>query len=201
MTAPVGAFAGFWSRLSPRERNLLTLLVVVFFVMGIGVLFLLRSDSFAASEERIAEMKRGIQLMQTRGAVYSEKLKEKAEREAMIASEPLEFSLILEQTTRDVLVDKSTRQEEEKPPLDLGDGLVKRVYSFELQGVTLEEMVKFLQAVENQPGHVIFTERLKVRSSSSVEDRLAKVEVDLATWEMAKEAEGGRDKEKEDEDR
>ena len=36
MTAPVGALAGFWTRLSPRERNLLALLVMVFFIMAIG---------------------------------------------------------------------------------------------------------------------------------------------------------------------
>ena len=34
MTAPVGALAGFWTRLSPRERNLLALLVMVFFAMA-----------------------------------------------------------------------------------------------------------------------------------------------------------------------
>ena len=197
MTAPVGAFAGFWSRLSPRERNLLTLLVVVFFVMGIGVLFLLRSDSFAASEERIAEMKRGIQLMQTRGAVYSEKLKEKAEREAMIANDPIEFAIILEQATKATLEEKSTSNEEEKPPLELGEGLVKRIYSFELRRVTLEELTKFLQKVEDQPGHIVFAERIKVRSPSAVEDRI-NVEIDLATWEMKRDEEE-RDKDEEDE--
>lgn len=185
MTAPVGAFAGFWSRLNPRERNLLAILVVVAFVMSIAVLFVLRSDSFMESEQRIAKLRRGIDLMQTRGAVYQEKLKEKAEREAMISSEPIEFAILLEEATTATLGDKKTQQEEEKPPLELGDGLIKRVYSFELRSVTLEEVTNFLHKVEDQPGHIVYTERIKVRSPSESEDRL-NVEIDLATWEMAK---------------
>jgi hypothetical protein len=197
MTAPVGAFAGFWSRLNPRERNLLAILVVVAFVMSIGVLFVLRSDSFMESEQRIAKLRRGINLMQTRGAVYQEKLKEKAEREAMIANDPIEFAIILEQATKATLEEKSTSNEEEKPPLELGEGLIKRIYSFELRRVTLEELTKFLQKVEDQPGHIVFAERIKVRSPSAVEDRI-NVEIDLATWEMKRD-EDERDKDEEDE--
>lgn len=189
MSAPVGAFAGFWSRLSPRERNLITVLVVVFFVVGLGVLFVMRRDAFAASEERIAELRRGIQLTQTRGVAYQERKKEKSDRESLISSDPVVFTILLEEATKSVLIDKTTRQEEEKPPIPLEGRLVKRVMSFELRSVTLEELVKFLQALENQPGRVIFTERLKVRSPSAVEDRL-NVEVDLATWEMAGETGG-----------
>ncbi|MCA9660285.1 MAG: hypothetical protein KC486_18225 [Myxococcales bacterium] len=197
MTAPVGALAGFWTRLSPRERNLLALLVMVFFAMAIGVLFFLRGDSFIASEDRISDLRRGIQLMHTKGAVYQEKLKEKAEREAMIANDPIEFAIILEQATKATLEEKSTSNEEEKPPLELGEGLVKRIYSFELRRVTLEELTKFLQKVEDQPGHIVFAERIKVRSPSAVEDRI-NVEIDLATWEMKRDEEE-RDKDEEDE--
>lgn len=189
MSAPVGAFAGFWSRLSPRERNLITALVVVFFVVGLGVLFVMRRDAFTASEERIAELRRGIQLTQTRGVAYQERKKEKSDRESLISSDPVVFTILLEEATKSVLIDKTTRQEEEKPPIPLEGRLLKRVMSFELRSVSLEELVKFLQALENQPGRVIFTERLKVRSPSAVEDRL-NVEVDLATWEMAGETGG-----------
>ncbi len=185
MTAPVGALAGFWSRLSPRERNLLAILLLVFFCMAIGILFLLRSDSFTESEDRIAELRRGIRLMQTRGAVYEEKLKEKADRESMISNEPIEFAILLEEATKATLGEKTTTQEEEMPPLDLGEGLVKRVYSFELRSVTIEEMTHFLHKVEAQPGHIVYTERMKVRSPSDLEDRL-NVEIELATWEMVK---------------
>lgn len=189
MSAPVGAFAGFWSRLSPRERNLITVLVVVFFVVGVGVLFIMRRDAFRASEERIAELRRGVQLTQTRGVAYQELKKEKSARESLISSDPVDFKILLEDATKSVLVDKSTRLEEEKPPIPLGGRLTKRVMSFELRSLTMEELVKFIQALENQPGHVVFTERLKIRSPSAVEDRL-NVEVDLATWEMAGDTEG-----------
>ena len=189
MTAPVGAFAGFWSRLNPRERNLLALLVVVFFVMGLMVLFVMRRDSFAEADARIAGLRQGIGLMRTQGVVYQEKLKEKADREAMISSDPVAFLILLEEASKAVLAEKSTRQEEEKPPVDLEGGLRKRVMSFELRGVTLEEMIKYVQYVEDQSGRIVLTERLRIRSPSNVEDRL-NVEVDLATGEMVRDGAG-----------
>jgi len=184
MTAPVGALAGFWSRLNPRERSLLTLLLVVFFVMGLVVLIMLRRDAFAAADERIDAYRAGVQLMHTEGVVYQEKLKEKADREALIPSDPLAFLILLEDATKAVIPDKSTRQEEEKPPQELGGGLRKRVMSFELRGVTLEELIKYVQTLEDQPGRIIFTERLRIRSPSSLEDRL-NVELEIATWEIS----------------
>ena len=184
MTAPVGALAGFWSRLNPRERSLLALLVVVFFAMGMLVLWMMRRDAFTAADERIADLRAGIQLMRSEGTAYQEKVKEKSEREAMIASDPIAFLILLEEATKAVLADKSTRQEEEKPPVAIEGGLRKRVMSFELRGVTLEELIKYLHYIEGQPGRVILTERLRVRSPSAVEDRL-NVEIDLATWEIA----------------
>ncbi|MEZ4450201.1 MAG: hypothetical protein R3B09_12060 [Nannocystaceae bacterium] len=184
MSAPVGAFAGFWSRLSPRERNLITALVVVFFVVGVGVLFMMRSDSFTASEERINDLRRGIQLTQTRGVAYQERKEEKSRRESMISSDPVVFTVLLEEASKAALEDKTTRQEEEKPAIELGGRLIKRLISFELRSVSMEELIKFIQALENQAGHVVLTERLKIRSPSAVEDRL-NVEVDLATYEMS----------------
>ncbi len=177
---------GFIARLQPRERALLGVLLIVFFVIAIGVLFMLRRDSLLEKQTAIDDLRRGLDLVHTRGTVYDLKKKEKAAREARIANiQPLVFSALLEEASRS-LVTGTLRGEEEKPSVPLGDGtLLKRIYGFEVRNVALEELMNFLTKVEQQPGNILIVERLAIKSLSAMEDRL-NVEVDLATWELAK---------------
>jgi len=184
--APSPLLGGFIARLSPRERTLLGLLLLVFFVISVSVLFMLRSASLAEKQEAIDELRRGLDLVHTRGTVYDLKKKEKAAREARIASiQPLIYSSLLEEAQK-TLTNGTVRGEEEKPSVEQVPGvLVKRLYGFEVRGVGLEELLGFLTKLEQEPGHFLIVERLAIKSPSSLEDRL-NVEVELATWEMLK---------------
>lgn len=177
---------GFLARLQPRERALLGVLLIVFFAIATGVLFMLRSSSLAEQQEAIDGLRRGLDLVNTRGTVYDLKKKEKAAREARIANiQPIVFSALLEEASRS-LTTGTLRGEEEKPLVPLGDGtLIKRIYGFEVRNVALEELMTFLTKVEQQPGNILIVERLAIKSLSSMEDRL-NVEIDLATWELLK---------------
>lgn len=64
----------------------------------------------------------------------------------------------------------------------------RRSVEFDLKGVTLEQLTRFLAAVESKPGHVIFTERIRIRSGSAQEDMLG-ARVEVATWERVPEQE------------
>lgn len=189
---------GFIARLQPRERALLGILLIVFFAIATGVLFMLRSESIAEKQAAIDGLRHGLDLVHTRGTVYDLKKKEKAAREARIANiQPIVFSALLEEASR-TLVTGTLRGEEEKPSVPLGDGaLIKRIYGFEVRNVALEELMNFLTKVEQQPGNILIVERLAIKSLSPMEDRL-NVEVELATWELLKQepaepaaAEGG----------
>lgn len=177
---------GFIARLSQRERVLLGMLLLVFFVISVSVLFMLRSTAMAEKQKSIDELRRGLDLVYTRGTVYDLKKKEKAAREARIANiQPIVFSALLEEASR-TLVTGTLRGEEEKPSVPLGDGaLIKRIYGFEVRNVALEELMNFLTKVEQQPGNILIVERLAIKSLSPMEDRL-NVEVELATWELLK---------------
>jgi hypothetical protein len=179
-------FGGFIARLQPRERALLGVLLIVFFAIATGVLFMLRSASLAEKQEAIDGLRRGLDLVHTRGTVYDLKKKEKAAREARIANiQPIIFTALLEDASR-TLTTGTLRGEEEKPSVPLGDGsLIKRIYGFEVRGVALEELMNFLTKVEQQPGNILIVERLAIKSLSPMEDRL-NVEVELATWELVK---------------
>ncbi len=178
-------FGGFISRLQPRERVLLGMLLIVFFVIATTALFMMRSSSLAEKQEAINSLRSGLDLVHTRGTVYDLKKKEKAAREARIANtQPIIFSALLEEASR-TLTGGTLRSPEENPSGEHGGGQVKRVIGFEVLGVGHEELMNFLTKIEQQPGNVLIVERLAIKSLSEVEDRL-NVEVELATWELLK---------------
>jgi len=184
VSQPIPA-GGFMSRLQPRERALLGVLLIVFFVAATTVLFMMRSTALAEKREAIDDLRNGLELVYTKGTVYDLKKKEKAAREARIANaQPIIFSTLIEDTSK-MLLTGTVRGEEEKASTELGNGLIKRVYGFEVRSVPLEELLAFLNKLEQQPGHILVVERLQLRSPSVEEDRL-NVEVELATWELLK---------------
>ncbi len=177
---PAGRIAGAWSRLTARERMLVLVLGLVFISMASIVLFVLRSTRLDHRRDEITEIKQALDQLHTKGMVYRERLKRKQQRESTIATEPLLFSTLLEEAS--MLSEVQIPRQEEMPSTDLGVGLYRRSIEFELRNVTLDQLLKFLTAVESKPGHIIFTQKLELRSPSPTEDRL-NVELEVATWE------------------
>lgn len=184
--AKVSMGGGFMDRLTPRERTYIMVLVLVFFLMGTLVLLYMRDGALRDIERDITTTRLAIDTVHTRGAVYKEKLEQKKEREAKISDRPLLFSTLVEEAAT-VAETVQVSNEEEIPPLDLGAGLLKRSFKFQLRSVTLEDLVKFLTKVESKSGHIVITEGLLVRSPSNAEDRL-NVDVTIATWERRDQA-------------
>lgn len=176
---PMGG--GFMDRLTPRERTYVMVLVLVFFVMGTLVLLYLRGNALRDIERDIEATRQALDTVHTRGAVYKQRLEEKKEREAKISDQPLLFSTLVEEAAT-VAETVQVSNEEEIPTLELGAGLLKRSFKFQLRSVTLEDLVKFLTKVESKLGHIVVTEGLLIRSPSNAEDRL-NVDVTIATWE------------------
>jgi hypothetical protein len=178
MVTPGG---GFMERLTPRERTYILSLVLVFFVMGTLVLVYLRDGALRKTEKEIADIRLALDAMHTRGAVYKSKLEQKKQREAAISSESVQFASLLDEA-RTIVEGVSITNEEEQPPLPLGDGLVKRSYDLDVRNITLEDLIKLLTFIESRPGHIIVTENLLVRGASATEDRLT-ADVTLVTYE------------------
>lgn len=175
------AGGGFLERLTPRERTYILSLVLVFFVMGTLVLVYLRDGALRKTEKEIADIRLALDAMHTRGAVYKSKLEQKKQREAAISSESVQFASLLDEA-RTIVEGVSITNEEEQPPMPLGDGLVKRTYDLDVRNITLEDLIKLLTFIENKPGHIIVTENLLIRAPSATEDRLT-ADVTLVTYE------------------
>jgi hypothetical protein len=192
--------AGFWARLTPRERTYIMVLVLVFFVMGTLLLLYMRSQTLRDIRNDITAHRRALEQVYTRGAVYEERLAAKKKKEANISTEKLLFLSLVEESQTGI-EELTVTDQEEQPAIDLGGGVIKRTFDFRLRSVKLEDMVKFLTALESKPGRIILTERLELRSPSSSEDRV-NATVTIATWERLadpseaeSEAEAGDDEE------
>ena len=173
--------AGFWARMTPRERNLIQILLLVALVMATVMLIFLRSSKLQERRDEIDALRQAVTALKTQGTVYQDRLREKQAREGQIATQPILFSTLLEEAST-VTEGVRPNNQEELVPVDLGGGLRKRSVEFDLRNVTLEDLTKFLAAVEARAGHVILTHRLLIRSPSENEDRL-NAEVEVATWE------------------
>lgn len=170
----------FWERLQPRERVLVMALVGVFFLMATGVMMFMRHKKLSDLDEEIADLRAGLDMARTFGPSYQEKLGRKNKADDRISSEPLLFSTLVEEAQN--LAEVQASNQEEKPPVEVGPGMQMRTYEFDLRGVTLAQLTKFLSTIEGKEGRMILTQELTVRSPSASEDRL-NVDVVLATWE------------------
>ena len=171
---------GFWERLQPRERVLVMALIGVFFLMGTAVLMFLRYKKLSAIDEEIADLRDGLNLTRTVGASFKQKLEDKEQEQDDISSEPLAFTTLIEEAA--TVAEVTASNQAEKPPVEVAPGLHKRTYEFDLRGVSLAQLTKFLTTIESKEGHKILTQDLTIRSPSASEDRL-NVDVVLATWE------------------
>ncbi len=185
------AITGFWSGLSARERNLLTLLMAVGFVMLAGGILLLRQSKLHPLEQKIEAHQMALEKVQTQGPMYQQLLREKKAREANIATTRLSFSSLLEEA-RAGIETVAPANEEEQPIVDLGNGLRKRSYKFSLRDVTLRDLTTFLAHIESKPKRVLRTMELDLNAPSAIEDRL-RVELVIATWEREQEADAPTD--------
>lgn len=170
----------FWERLQPRERVLVMALVGVFFVMATGVMMFLRHKQLTAIDTEIADMREGLDMTRSYGPAYQEKLNTKDNHNDHISTTPLLFSTLVEEAQ--TIAEVKANNQDGKPAEEIEPGLHKRTYEFDMRGVTLAQLTKFLSTVESKEGNVVLTEGLTVRSPSGSEDRL-NVDVVLATWE------------------
>lgn len=184
---------GFWARMTPRERNLVLVLILVFFGMGTLLLFYMRGNAIRKTEQRIFDLRQALDTVYTRGAIYKERLDAKKEREKSISTDSVLWASLVEESVR-VAEGIEVSAEEELGAQALDGGLLKRSYKFKLNNISLDALTKFLTKVETEPGKIIITEKITVRSHNEKEDRL-QVDVTLATWErQAEETAEGADK-------
>lgn len=171
----------FMARLQPRERTLVAALVVTFFVMSIIVLSVLRGARIEALAAEVEALEDALERVNLAGPTYKDRLAAKAKKDGRISDKPLVFSTVIEQA--EAKAEVSTANQETLPPQEVAPGLQQSLVRFQMRDVRMDQLAKFLAAVETgSDQHVISTQSLLVRSPSGLEDRL-NVDVELVTYQ------------------
>jgi hypothetical protein len=178
----------FMARLQPRERTLVAALVVTFFAMSIIVLSVLRGARLEALAVEIEALEDALERVNLAGPTYKDRLAAKAKKDARVSDKPLVFSTVIEQA--EAKAEVSTANQETLPPQEIAPGLQQSLVRFQMRDVRMDQLAKFLAAVESgSDQHVISTQSLLVRSPSGLEDRL-NVDVELVTYQRVAITEG-----------
>jgi hypothetical protein len=176
------------ARLQPRERTLVAALVVTFFAMSIIVLSVLRGARLEALAVEIEALEDALERVNLAGPTYKDRLAAKAKKDARVSDKPLVFSTVIEQA--EAKAEVSTANQETLPPQEIAPGLQQSLVRFQMRDVRMDQLAKFLAAVESgSDQHVISTQSLLVRSPSGLEDRL-NVDVELVTYQRVAITEG-----------
>jgi type II secretory pathway component PulM len=145
-----------WERLSQRERTMVGALGVTFVVLVTLVVGFLITDGLETLEEHNAEMRQALRDLDTQRDSYL-KLKAKSQQiEVRLGSTPPQLGGYLEQAAKESGVEIG--EQDDIQPIAAGKSFVEKSVHVRLHPVTLEQLVKFLKAIENGRNLVVVTQ-------------------------------------------
>jgi type II secretory pathway component PulM len=173
-----------WERLSQRERTMVGALGVTFVLMVTLIVGFLISDGLSSLAERNADMRQALRDLDTQRDNYLRLKAKVAQMETRLGSQPVQLQGYLEAAAKEsgVEIQEST----ERPPASTGKKFVERTVDFRLRAVTLEQLTKFMKAIETGKSLVVVTQ-LNVRTRDDKHQQLD-VEMSVTTYEREKAA-------------
>lgn len=171
-----------WERLSQRERTMVGALGVTFVLMVTLIVGFLISDGLASLEERNDDMRQALRDLDTQRDNYLRMKAKVAQMETRMGTQPVQLQGVLEAAAKDSGVE--IQESDERPPAPAGKKFVERSAHLRLRAVTLEQMTKFMRAIETGKSLVVVTE-LNVRTRDDKHEQFD-VEMTVSTYERDK---------------
>jgi type II secretory pathway component PulM len=170
----------WWERITPRERKLALLLaasaiVTVFVLVGLKI-----SDGLADMRDHNAAMHDALRNLAEHRDVLEEAKTKATTAVEQIDNEAEPLATYLESIEGEVGVKISNVTSEKV--VDKGSKFREKSVQVTLYDVTLEKLATFLERIETK-SQIVVTQRLFVKRSSSVKERLDRVELTVATYE------------------
>ena len=162
-----------WERLSQRERTMVGALGVTFVLMVTLIVGFLITDGLSTLEEHNADMRQALRDLDTQRDNYL-KLRAKSQQiEVRLGATPVQLGGYLESAAKEagVAVAEST----ERQPVAVGKSFVERGVDLHLHAVTLEQLVKFMKAIETGRNLVVVTQLHVITR----DDKHEQVDVDM----------------------
>lgn len=168
-----------WERLSQRERTMVGALGVTFVIMMVLIVGFLITDGLASMEEHNADMRQALRDLDTQRDNYLRMKAKASQMETRLGQTPVQLQGYLEQAAKEAGID--IPETKENPPTPAGKRFVERSVDLGLHAVTLDQLVKFMRAIETGRSLVVVT-RLNVRTRDDKHEQFD-VEMSVSTYE------------------
>jgi type II secretory pathway component PulM len=163
-----------WERLSQRERTMVTALGVTFVIMVTMIVGFLITDGLASMDERNAAMRQALRDLDTQRDSYLRLKAKAAQMETRMGATPVQLGSYVEAASKEAGVEIS--ESTERPPAPAGKKFVDRTMDLRLRAVTLDQLTRFMKAIETGRSLVVVT-GLNVRTR---DDKHQQLDVDMA---------------------
>ncbi len=183
-----------WERLSQRERTLVGALGVTFVIMVTLIIGFLITDGLSSMEERNAAMRQALRDLDTQRDSYLRMKAKASQMETRLGGQPIQLQGYLEAAAKEAGVE--INEQTERPPVSVGKKFIERTVDLRLRAVTLDQLTKFMKAIETGKSLVVVT-ALNVRTRDDKHQQLDVDQMSVTTYERdtgkgaAKKAEKG----------
>jgi type II secretory pathway component PulM len=183
LSRPYAYVSGEWERLAPREKRVVTALVIAVVVVTVllGTYFVFSSVSDL--EEGNAQIREALTAIGKHRDEYLEAKSRSATQEARIGTEPPQLTADLEAAAREENV--QIAESSERPATPAGRRYTEHDVDLKIREVDLQTLTKFLRRVETGPRLIFFT-RLSLKRRYSEADKLD-VEATATAFERLRE--------------
>jgi type II secretory pathway component PulM len=168
-----------WERLSQRERTMVAAMGVTFVLMVTLIVGFLISDGLSSMEERNTAMRQALRDLETQRDAYMRNKQKAVQLETRLGTQPIQLQGYLESAAKEAGVE--IPDQSERPPAAAGKKWIERTVDLRLRAVTLDQLTKFMKAVEMGKSLVVVTQ-LNVRTRDDKHQQLD-VEMSVSTYE------------------
>jgi general secretion pathway protein M len=149
------ALRDWWERLSQRERTLVSAMCVTFVVlMTLGVGYFI-TDGLETLDQRNSDMRQALRDLDTQRDAYLRMKQKAAQQETRLGQTPVQLQSYLEAAAKEASVELPETQEHQAASSN--KAFIERSVDLRLGSVTLEQLTKFLKAVETGRSMVVVT--------------------------------------------
>jgi type II secretory pathway component PulM len=173
-----------WERLSQRERTMVGALGVTFIIMVSLIVAFLITDGLSSMEERKTDMRQALRDLDTQRDSYLRLKAKTAQMETRLGSQPVQLGAYLENAAKDAGIE--IPEQNERPAMPAGKKFIQRTVDLRLHAVTLEQLTRFMKAIETGRSLVVVTS-LAVRTRDDKHEQLD-VDMSVSTYERERDA-------------
>jgi general secretion pathway protein M len=156
LTERIQALRDWWERLSQRERTLVSAMVataIVIVTLGVGYFI---TDGLETLDQRNSDMRQALRDLDTQRDAYLRMKAKAAQQETRLGQAPVQLQSYLEAAAKEASVDLPEMEKHEA--VSSNKAFMERSVDLRLGAVTLEQLTKFLKAVETGRSMVVVTQ-------------------------------------------